>query len=96
MKPLKHIFVSCLVAATLLGGSSAWAAGLSMRMPIESSNGQILSDVSTFAGIGDFEDKSGDALRRHSVPRAVLVQLSDGSILVADTRNHLIRKISGW
>ncbi|MDF2647454.1 MAG: copper amine oxidase [Paenibacillus sp.] len=93
MKPLKHILVSSLVATTLLGGSSAWAAGLSTDA-LFSSNGQILSDVSTFAGIGDFEDKSGDALSAAFRAPGSVVQLSDGSILVADTRNHLIRKIS--
>ncbi|MDQ0889996.1 sugar lactone lactonase YvrE [Paenibacillus sp. V4I9] len=94
MKPLKHIFVSSLLAATFLGGSSAWAAGLSTDALL-SSNGQILSDVSTFAGIGEFEDKSGDALSAAFRAPGSVVQLSDGSILVADTRNHLIRKISG-
>ncbi|KRE48283.1 stalk domain-containing protein [Paenibacillus sp. Soil724D2] len=93
MKPLKHILVSSLVAATLLGGSSTWAAGLSTDALL-SSNGQILSDVSTFAGIGDFEDKNGDALSAAFRAPGSVVQLSDGSILVADTRNHLIRKIS--
>jgi sugar lactone lactonase YvrE len=94
MKPLKHILVSSLVTATFLGGSSAWAAGLSTDALL-SSNGQILADVSTLAGIGDFEDKSGDVLSAAFRAPGSVIQLSDGSILVADTRNHLIRKISG-
>lgn len=94
MKPLKYIFISSLMAAAFLGGSSAWAAGLSADALL-SSNDQILADVSTLAGIGDFDDKSGDALSASFRAPGSVIQLSDGSILVADTRNHLIRKVSG-
>lgn len=94
MKPLKHILISTLAAATLLGGSSAWAAGLSADALL-SSNGQILADVTTFAGIGDFEDLNGDALSAGFRAPGSVVQLPDGSILIADTRNHLIRKVAG-
>ncbi|NQX68127.1 copper amine oxidase [Paenibacillus alba] len=93
MKPLKHLFVSSVVAATLLGGSSAMAAGLSADALL-ASNGQILADVSTFAGIGDFADHNGAALSAAFRAPGSVAQLPDGSILVADTRNHLIRKIS--
>lgn len=94
MKPLKHILVSSLAAATILGGSSAWAAGLSADA-LFSNNGQILADVTTLAGIGDFEDRNGEALSAGFRAPGGAVQLQDGSILIADTRNHLIRKISG-
>lgn len=94
MKPLKYMLVSSLAFATLLGGSSAWAAGLSADALL-SSNGQIMSDVSTLAGIGDFEDINGDVLKAGFRAPGGVVQLQDGSILIADTRNHLIRKISG-
>ncbi|GGI45407.1 hypothetical protein GCM10008018_11920 [Paenibacillus marchantiophytorum] len=94
MKPLKHVFVSSLIAATFLGGSSALAAGLSADALL-SSNGRILSDVSTFAGSGDFEDHNGAALSAAFRAPGSVVQLADGSILVADTRNHQIRKIAG-
>ncbi|MZQ85227.1 copper amine oxidase [Paenibacillus sp. 5J-6] len=94
MKPLKYLLISSLAAATLLGGSSAWAAGLSADT-LRSSNGQMLADVTTFAGIGDFEDLNGDALRAGFRAPGSVVQLPDGSVLIADTRNHLIRKVSG-
>ncbi|NOV00776.1 NHL domain-containing protein [Paenibacillus planticolens] len=94
MKPLKYILVSSLAAATLLGGSSVWAAGLSADALL-SSNGQIMSNVTTLAGIGDFEDINGDALKAGFRAPGSVVQLPDGSILIADTRNHLIRKVSG-
>lgn len=93
MKYLKYIIVSSLMAVTVLGGSSARAAGLSADALL-SSNGQILADVSTLAGIGDFEDKNGEALSAAFRAPNSVIQLANGSILVADTRNHLIRKIS--
>jgi sugar lactone lactonase YvrE len=94
MKPLKYILFSTLATATLLGGSSALAAGLSADA-LRSSNGQILADVTTFAGIGDFEDLNGDALSAAFRAPGSILQLPDGSILIADTRNHLIRKVTG-
>ncbi|MFD0695819.1 stalk domain-containing protein [Paenibacillus sp. GCM10027628] len=93
MKPFKHIVVTSLVAATFLGGSSAWASGLSGDALLNS-NGQIMADVTTHAGIGDFDDKDGAALIAAFRTPSSVVQLPDGSILVADTRNQVIRKIS--
>ncbi|MBD0381097.1 stalk domain-containing protein [Paenibacillus sedimenti] len=94
MKPFKHIVISSFLAATFLGGSSALASGLSADA-LFTSNAQIMADVTTHAGIGDFEDKDGDALTAAFRSPSSVVQLPDGSILVADTRNHIIRKISG-
>lgn len=92
MKPFQQIFVSSIIVATLLGGSSAWAAGLDADA-LKSSNGQILSDVSTLAGIGDFENHDGDALQAAFRAPGSVLQLADGSLLIADTRNHVIRKV---
>lgn len=92
MKPLQQIFISSIVVATLLGGSSALAAGLDAD-GLKSSTGQILSDVSTLAGIGEFEDRDGAALQAAFRSPGSVVQLADGSILIADTRNHVIRKV---
>ncbi|MDR6548934.1 stalk domain-containing protein [Paenibacillus qinlingensis] len=92
MKPLQHIFVSSVIATALLGGSSALAAGLDADA-LKSSNGQILSDISTLAGIGDFEDRDGDASKAAFRAPSSVLQLADGSILIADTRNHVIRKM---
>ncbi|KRF03865.1 copper amine oxidase [Paenibacillus sp. Soil766] len=92
MKPLQQIFVSSIIAATLLGGSSASAAGLSADA-LKSSDGQILSDISTLAGIGDFDDREGEALQAAFRAPSSVLQLADGSLLIADTRNHVIRKV---
>lgn len=93
MKPLKQIVFSSIIAATLIGGSSALAAGLDAD-GLKSSTGQILSDVSTLAGIGEFEDTDGAALQAAFRSPGSVLQLPDGSILIADTRNHVIRKLN--
>ena len=93
MKSFKHIIVSSLIIATFLGGSSAGAAGLNADA-LKNSNGQIMSYVSTLAGIGDFKETDGAALKAAFRAPSGVLQLADGSILVADSRNHVIRKIA--
>ncbi|TXK86030.1 stalk domain-containing protein [Paenibacillus sp. N3.4] len=93
MKPFKYILVSSIVATAVLGSSSAWAAGLSSDALLTNS-GQILADVTTLAGTGDFDEKDGAARSAAFRSPGSMVQLSDGSIVVADTRNHVIRRIA--
>ncbi|UJF31587.1 stalk domain-containing protein [Paenibacillus hexagrammi] len=92
MKPLKHLVVSSITAAALLTGSSVWAAELSGDA-LYTSQGQIMSDVGTHAGIGDFDDINGKAAAAAFRSPSSVAQLPDGGIIVADTRNHMIRKI---
>ncbi|MCD1259089.1 copper amine oxidase [Paenibacillus athensensis] len=93
MKPIKGVLVSSIVAASLLGSTSAWAAGLSGDA-LRTADGRIMADVTTQAGIGDFEDKDGAAASAAFRSPASVAVLPDGSVLVADTRNHNLRKIS--
>jgi sugar lactone lactonase YvrE len=93
MKPSKKVLISSIMAATLIGGSSASAAGLSADS-ILTSNGQVMADVSTFAGIGDFKHSNGAALIAGFRSPSGVLALSEGTVLVADSRDHLIRKIS--
>ncbi|MGG1518345.1 stalk domain-containing protein [Paenibacillus oryzisoli] len=93
MKYLKQLLVSSVAAATMIGGSSVLADGLSDDA-LQTSTGQIMADVTTLAGIGDFQNVNGSAqIAAFRAPGSV-AQLPDGSILVADTRNHAIRKIT--
>ncbi|WP_244163296.1 stalk domain-containing protein [Paenibacillus pectinilyticus] len=94
MKPLKQIVFSSIIVASLLGSSSAWAAGLDADA-LKTGNGQILSDVSTLAGIGEFEDTDGASLEAAFRAPGSVLQMTDGSLLIADTRNHVIRKVNG-
>jgi hypothetical protein len=50
--------------------------------------------VSTLAGTGEMGHRDGEgAVAQFSMPSSVAVD-GDGSIIVADTRNHRIRKIT--
>ncbi|SEB76065.1 stalk domain-containing protein [Paenibacillus sp. GP183] len=93
MIPINKVLLSSLIAATLLGGSSVSAAGLSADA-LFTSNGQIMADVSTLAGTGDFKDVNGAALSSAFRSPSGVLTLSDGSLLVADSRDHLVRKVS--
>ncbi|NEW08711.1 copper amine oxidase [Paenibacillus sp. SYP-B3998] len=93
MKPFTYIVITSMAMATFLGGSFVSASGLSANA-LFAGNGQIMADITTHAGIGDFDDKDGDALTAAFRTPSSIAELPDGSILVADTRNHVIRKIS--
>jgi sugar lactone lactonase YvrE len=93
MKPINKVLLSSLLAATLLGGTSVSATELSADALL-TSNGQIMADVSTFAGTGDFKDVNGAAISAAFRSPSGVLTLSDGTVIVADSRNHLIRKIS--
>jgi glucose/arabinose dehydrogenase len=93
MKLIRKVLISSIMTAVLMGSSSAWAAGLSADALL-TSNGQIMADVSTLAGIGDFKDNNGTALSAAFRSPSSVLTLTDGSVLVADSRDHLIRKIS--
>lgn len=78
---------------TLIGSATVGAAPVRNEQTSISSY-EALTRVSTFAGNGDFDDWDGAALKASfRMPQGVAV-LKDGSVLVADSRNHLIRKVS--
>ncbi len=93
MKSIKKLLLASIASATLLTGTTAWGASLSTDS-LRTADSRIMADVTTFAGIGDFEDTNGAALAAAFRSPAGVLTLADGSVLVADTRNHLIRKIA--
>ncbi|MFH0071061.1 copper amine oxidase, partial [Peribacillus sp. NPDC056705] len=92
---MKVVFSRLLVAVmifTLIGGTAAEAAGIQSEPSLADSH-EALSRVSVFAGNGDFNDWDGAASEASfRMPQGIAV-LKDGSVLVADTRNHLIRQV---
>ncbi|MFF2889592.1 chitobiase/beta-hexosaminidase C-terminal domain-containing protein [Paenibacillus sp. NPDC057967] len=55
---------------------------------------EVLTSVSVFAGNGDFDDWDGAALMASfRMPQGITV-LKDGSVLVAEGKNHLVRQIA--
>lgn len=89
---MKRTFAICMsmIVVLMLGASPAYA-GLSTSDVLVGDHGLWLSEVKTEAGNGNFIYENGDyknaAFRS---PMGIAIS-SDGSIFIADTRNHLIR-----
>ncbi|OXM84110.1 stalk domain-containing protein [Paenibacillus rigui] len=96
MKRTAKMVAASVLAMSLLGGTQAWASSASLsRDGLKNSNGGLMVDVTTFAGLGD--DGSSDAPRpiaTFRAPSALLIK-EDGTMLVSDTRNHLLRSVQG-
>lgn len=92
MRKSRQLIVSAMVIALLLGGTVSHAAMLTKGM--KGSEGQLLSEVTTYAGSGLYEENDG-SLKEASFrsPQGVAV-LKDGSLIVSDNRNHVIRRIA--
>ncbi|MFH5185458.1 stalk domain-containing protein [Paenibacillus sp. TAB 01] len=92
----QRLAAAAMAACLLIGGAPAWADAPSLSNDsLRTDTGRIMMDVSTYAGLGD--DGSGSAARLYATfrsPSGLLVQL-DGILLVADTKNHLLRRIAG-
>lgn len=92
-KSLKRIAAPLLAAAMLVGGTTAFGAGVDKA--VVGGEGQRLAQVSTVAGKGSLGETNGrapDATFR--APWSVLA-MPDGSVLIADSRSQLIRKWNG-
>jgi len=85
-----------LLAIMLLLTAIPYASANSEKMDsvgmMDRTNG--LNSVSVLAGNGDYDDLDGAALKASfRIPQGITV-LKDGSVLVADSNNHLIRQIA--
>lgn len=94
---MKHIKKKVVMAAScfILGTTPAYAFNPGDALIGE--KGQFLSEVSTFAGAGaytDPEEKAGLLDASFRSPLNVL-SMPDGSYLVADSENHVIRRVMG-
>ncbi|WP_166242458.1 stalk domain-containing protein [Paenibacillus turpanensis] len=77
------------LTAMLVGAVPVWAAA---SEHVTGSTGKTLLDVAVAAGSGTFEEKDANAQQASfRAPGAVAVG-QDGSLVIADTRNHKIRK----
>lgn len=76
----------------LIGSTAVEATVIQTKLPSEG-NYEMLTSVSLYAGNGNFDNKDGavlDAAFRN--PQGIAI-LEDGSVLIADSKNHLIRQI---
>jgi sugar lactone lactonase YvrE len=92
MKKACKIAAMTLMSALLFSTTHVWGASLSVD-GIKGSNDQILTDVTSLAGIGDFGILNGPAALASFRNPTSTVAMADGSILISDTRNHVIRKL---
>lgn len=93
-KSMKLLAASVMTVSLLGGGSSVWASAID-KEAVRNSSGHIMANVTTYAGLGDDgshnEDNRLQATFRN--PYGLLV-LKDGTLLVSDMKNHLLRSIS--
>ncbi|MCR8631123.1 stalk domain-containing protein [Paenibacillus radicis (ex Xue et al. 2023)] len=92
MKKVSKLVALSLIVSVLMSSTTAWGASLSSDS-VKGSNDQILTDVKTVAGIGDFGAENGAALSSSFRSPSSIVVLPNGAQLVADTRNHLLRLV---
>lgn len=88
----KKLIASVILTAALIGSTVSQAAMMSKGMTGE--DGYVLSKVTTYAGSGAFEMSDGEAMDASFRSPAGAVELSDGSIVISDSRNHVIRRIA--
>ncbi|SDC22924.1 Glucose/arabinose dehydrogenase, beta-propeller fold [Paenibacillus sp. UNCCL117] len=93
MKQAVKIIALSLIASALAGGSGASAAALSTD-GLRGSDNRLLLQVTTEAGSGDMGNLNGARLQANFRLPNGLTAGPDGSVYVADTRNHEIRKLS--
>ncbi|KEQ26267.1 stalk domain-containing protein [Paenibacillus tyrfis] len=91
-KATKRIAVSLLMSA-MIGASSAQAAAWS-KDALRGENGQPLTEMTTLAGNGGLGSADGAGASASFRMPGGLTVLKDGTVLVSDSRNQLIRKLS--
>jgi sugar lactone lactonase YvrE len=96
MKSIKSVVLTSLLTAALVGGTSAAASSIATYEGVFSSTDplQLLSSSKNVAGTGDSGNTNAAAnLALFRTPQSLLVA-ADGSIIVSDSNNQLIRKIT--
>lgn len=92
---VKLLAASLLAASLLGGGSGAWAASALSQDSLKASDGRMMFDVATYAGLGDNGSSNREKLQSTYRSPGGLLVMQDGKLLVSDARNHLIRTVSG-
>src|SRR5690554_4703634 len=91
MNKTSKIITSLVLSIALIGGSTVYASTPNKGM--KGSNNEILSSVSTYAGTGNSKLVNGGKLSAAFHKPQGIVELDDGTILVSDSGNHVIRQI---
>ncbi|MEO4055143.1 stalk domain-containing protein [Solibacillus sp. CAU 1738] len=92
MRLMYRKLIMAIIILLLIGNSATGVVAIQVEQSLNESQ-KTLTKVSVFAGSGDFDDWDGTASdASFRVPLGIAV-LKDGSVLVADSKNHLIRKV---
>lgn len=95
MKLVRSKLIMAFMILVLIGTVVTGNAGAAViqSKQLSKADHDALTSVSIFAGNGDFADWDGAASEASfRMPQGMAV-LEDGSVLVADSRNHLIRQV---
>jgi sugar lactone lactonase YvrE len=93
MSYMKKIALTLSLVTALSGASSAFAAGTDAI--VRGENGQWLTHVELLAGTGELGfDDGAAAVSTFRTPNRLLA-MPDGSVLISDQKNHLIRQWNG-
>lgn len=95
MNKTAKLLVTSVIAASLFGGTNVLAAASLSKDGLKSNSGQIMTDVSTHAGSGDFGSANGNKLLSNFRNPVGLLVRHDGTLIVSDEKNHLLRIVSG-
>ncbi|WP_199621050.1 stalk domain-containing protein [Paenibacillus alkalitolerans] len=91
MKNLKKLSALIVAASLAAGSSNVFAA--SPGEGLRGADGGILSQVTTYAGSGEFAEANGAALSASFRAPERIAVAKDGTVYVSDTVNHIIRKV---
>ncbi|MCZ8512104.1 stalk domain-containing protein [Paenibacillus filicis] len=92
MNRASKIAAGSLLIFALIGSGGVSAASIG-KTSLRGGDNQILTSVTTEAGTGALGSENGGKLTALFRSPAGLTALPDGTLLVSDTRNHLIRSI---
>ncbi|MGF7031421.1 DNA-binding beta-propeller fold protein YncE [Paenibacillus mucilaginosus] len=89
----KRFIIASVLSAMLAGGSgaaaSSWSGGL------RTAEGRLMTELTTAAGTGRLGSANGTGLEASFRVPAGLAVLPDGTAAVSDSRNGVIRKLTG-
>ncbi|MEX1028612.1 MAG: stalk domain-containing protein [Paenibacillaceae bacterium] len=93
MRRLRAVFICTVASFTLFSASSVYSA--EVNSSVKGATGNPISTIATWSGNGQFGNSNGATSEvMYRAPQGIIVA-ADGSILIADTLNHLIRQLKG-
>ncbi|CAM3549171.1 stalk domain-containing protein [Marinicrinis lubricantis] len=93
MNKTAMLFTASAIAASILISPAAEAASITTDGML-ASDGQIMIDVWTLAGSGDFGSANGESSQAAFRNPSSILAAADGTLVVSDEHNHMLRQVS--